>query len=379
MNQLSRKDRLKIIGKWFLIFGMIMVIFCAYQYRLGSRFASWMIAFIGSLEHLEGAETAIFSSAQADAYEEGLRIMEEAGLAETGKVYLFQRITSYGRWMYIGLSAAFCFLGLSFEMYVRKREAARNRKQIQQEQEAEKIHLEKEKAYVLQERAKMGTYMENIAHQLRTPAAGMMLSLEYLFDTEADFERQERLEQCITQLARMSDMTASLLRLAQIDSGKIWMKKKKEKLDELLKDAIEATEPLLDEKGIVICRDLAEECALSCDAFWIREAFKNILKNASEHTPEKGMIQVRLEQRDGEYDIRIWNSGEMIPIEQREAIFDRFYQTNTKKKGSFGIGLHLAREIFWMHQGNVRVLESDENGTTFQMLLPVLIAKDSTG
>lgn len=377
MNQLSKKDRLKIIGKWFLIFGMIMVIFCVYQYRLGSRFASWMISFIGSLEHLEGAETAIFSFEQTDTYEEGVRIMEAAGIAETGRAYLFQQITSYGRWMYIGLGTTFCFLGLSCEMFARKRRAERNRRQIRQEQEEEKLRLEKEKAYVLQERAKMGTYMENIAHQLRTPAAGMMLSLEYLFDTETDLERQARLEQCVTQLERMSDMTASLLRLAQIDSGKIWMKKKKEKLNELLKDAIEAAEPLIKEKDIALYVDLIGDCVLSCDAFWIKEAFKNILKNAAEHTLEKGVIQVHLEQRDGEYEIRISNSGEAIPMEQREAIFDRFYQTDTKKKNSFGIGLHLAREIFWMHQGNVRVLESDETRTIFQVLLPMLIAKDS--
>lgn len=54
-----------------------------------------------------------------------------------------------------------------------------------------------------------------------------------------------------------------------------------------------------------------------------------------------------------------------------------FYQTDGDKKDSFGIGLHLSREIFRMHQGTVRVLESDETGTTFQILLPIFTAKDA--
>ena len=66
-----------------------------------------------------------------------------------------------------------------------------------------------------------------------------------------------------------------------------------------------------------------------------------------------------------------------ITIDKREEIFDRFYQTDGDKKDSFGIGLHLSREIFRMHQGTVRVLESDETGTTFQILLPIFTAKDA--
>ena len=72
---------------------------------------------------------------------------------------------------------------------------------------------------------------------------------------------------------------------------------------------------------------------------------------------------------NGQYDIRIYNSGAEIRMDQREEIFDRFYQTDSGKKDNFGIGLHLSREIFRMHQGTVRVLESNETGTTFQILL----------
>ena len=379
MDHFSKKDMLKITGKWLIIFGMIMLIFCAYQYRLGSMYTSRMISLIGSLEHQTDVKTAIFGELQDEDYQSGLQSMRDAGLEETGEDDLYQMITSCGRNLYIVMTAILCLAGMAYDWHRSRKNVVRAEKYVEQIREEERVRLQEEKAYVIKEREKMGTYMENIAHQLKTPAAGMMLGLEYLQDTEADEQRQRRLGQCISQLERMSDMTASLLRLAQIDSGKIWMKKKKENLSELLYESADAVEPMMTVKNIDFQQEILKETMLSCDAFWIREAFKNLLKNATEHTPENGQIRTTLDVSSGQYDIRIYNSGAEITMDQREEIFDRFYQTDGDKKDSFGIGLHLAREIFRMHQGTVRVLESDETGTTFQILLPIFTAKDAGG
>ena len=377
MDHFSKKDMLKITGKWLVIFGTIMIIFCAYQYRLGSMYTSRMISLVGSLEHQTDVETAIFGEFQEEDYQSGLQSIRDAGLEKTGEDNLYQTIISYGRNWYVVMTVMLGLTGMAYDCYRCRKNAVRAEKYAEQIREEERTRLQEEKDYVIKEREKMGAYMENIAHQLKTPTAGMMLGLEYLQDTEADEQRQRRLGQCINQLERMSDMTASLLRLAQIDSGKIWMKKKKENLSELLNESVDAVEPLRAAKSIDFQQEIPEETMLSCDAFWIREAFKNLLKNATEHTPENGQIRMTLDVSNGQYDIRIYNSGAEITMDQREEIFDRFYQTDGDKKDSFGIGLHLSREIFRMHQGTVRVLESDETGTTFQILLPIFTAKDA--
>ena len=377
MDHFSKKDMLKITGKWLVIFGMIMLIFCAYQYRLGSMYTSRMISLVGSLEHQTDVKTAIFGEFHEEDYQSGLQSIRDAGLEKTGEDNLYQTIISYGRNWYVVMTVILCLTGMAYDLYCSRKNAVRATKYAEQIREEERVRLQEEKDYVIKEREKMGTYMENIAHQLKTPAAGMMLGLEYLQDTEVDEQRQIRLGQCISQLERISDMTASLLRLAQIDSGKIWMKKKKENLSELLCESADAVESMMTVKNIDFQQEIPEETMLSCDVFWIREAFKNLLKNAIEHTPKNGQIRTTLDVSNGQYDIRIYNSGAEITMDQREEIFDRFYQTDGGKKDSFGIGLHLAREIFRMHQGTVRVLESDETGTTFQILLPIFTAKDA--
>ncbi len=328
MDHFSKKDMLQITGKWLIIFGMIMLIFCAYQNRLGSMYTSRMISLIGSLEHHTDVETAIFGEVQEEDYQNGLQKMQDAGLEETGENNLYQTITSYGRNWYILMLAIFCLLGMAYDFYRCRKTVADVKKYAEQIRDEERAGLQEEKDYVIKEREKMGIYMENIAHQLKTPAAGMMLGLEYLLDTEIDAERQLRLEQCIRQLDQMSDMTASLLRLAQIDYGKIWMKKKKENLSELLSESVDAVEPLMAAKSIDFQQEVPEGNILSCDAFWIREAFKNLLKNATEHTPENGKIRMTLDASEEQYDIRIYNSGAEIAMDQREKIFDRFYQTD---------------------------------------------------
>lgn len=376
MNHLTKRDVLKITGKWFVIFGLIMIIFCAYQYHLGSSYTSQMISFIGSLEHQTDAKTAIFSAYRNEDYLKGLQIMQDAGFEDTGMDYLYRTITSCGRNMYLVMVALLCMAGVVYDLYCCRKKNVKCLKLVEQAREEERTRLQEEKDYVLKERERMGIYMENISHQLKTPATGMMLGLEYLLDTESDGQRQNRLEQCIGQLELMSDMTTSLLRLAQIDSGKIWMKKKKEKLSQLLLESVEAVKPLMEVKNINLQMDVFAEGILSCDAFWVREAFKNLLKNAVEHTPENGQIQMSLSALEAQYDIRIYNSGSEIKMEDREIIFNRFYQMDAEKKESFGIGLHLSREIFRMHQGTVRILDSDGTGTTFQILLPVFAAKE---
>ena len=376
MDHFSKKDMLKITGKWLVIFGTIMIIFCAYQYRLGSMYISRMISLVGSLEHQTDVETAIFGEFQEEDYQSGLQSIRDAGLEKTGEDNLYQTIISYGRNWYVVMTVMLCLTGMAYDCFRCRKNAVRAEKYAEQIREEERTRLQEEKDYVIKEREKMGAYMENIAHQLKTPAAGMMLGLEYLQDTEVDEQRQIRLGQCISQLERISDMTASLLRLAQIDSGKIWMKRKKENLTGLIEECMDRTQPLAEEKGVGFEKDVPKECLLSCDGFWLKEAMENVMKNAIEYADTGSRIQILLKEDTDYYKLYITNQGKRIEEEKRELIFDRFYQM--EQGSGIGIGLHLAREIVTLHQGTLKVVDRSglEEATTFQFILPKMIAKD---
>ena len=111
-----------------------------------------------------------------------------------------------------------------------------------------------------------------------------------------------------------------------------------------------------------------------CEA--LKEAMENVLKNAVEYADTGSLIQILLKEDTDYYKLYITNLGKRIEEEKRELIFDRFYQM--EQGSGIGIGLHLAREIVTLHQGTLKVVDRSglEEATTFQFILPKMIAKD---
>ena len=100
----------------------------------------------------------------------------------------------------------------------------------------------------------------------------------------------------------------------------------------------------------------------------------NVLSNAFKYTPEGGHIDIQIGRDGDQLKIRIADSGEGIPAEQRELIFNRFYQIPSKgnlNKMGTGIGLHLSRSLMEIHHGRIYVEDSPEGGAAFVITLPI--------
>lgn len=374
MRSERKTEKWKIPGKWTLIFLLILLAFYGYQNILAENYERQVVSWIGQTE--KDRTFSAFTEPDEEAYQKGCEALKEAGYEETGKIWLEKRIRSYGIGVFVAAIGILCIVGLLTELHMEKRrKKALDNQLVEKDRELE-AKLAEEKEFLHRDRQKMGTYMENISHQLKTPIAGTLLNLEVLLVTEEDEKRYQKLEDCVKKVQWMSDMTIVLLRLAQIDSGKIWMKRKKENLTGLIEECIDRTQPLAEEKGVGFEMDVPKECLLSCDGFWLKEAMENVLKNAVEYADTGSLIQILLKEDTDYYKLYITNRGKRIEEEKRELIFDRFYQM--EQGSGIGIGLHLAREIVTLHQGTLKVVDRSglEEATTFQFILPKMIAKD---
>lgn len=374
MRSERKTEKWRIPGKWTLIFLLILLAFYGYQNILAENYERQVVSWIGQTE--KDRTVSAFTEPDEEAYQKGCEALKEAGYEETGKIWLEKRIRSYGIGVFVAAIGILCIVGLLTELHMEKRrKKALDNQLVEKDRELE-AKLAEEKEFLHRDRQKMGTYMENISHQLKTPIAGTLLNLEVLLVTEEDEKRYQKLEDCVKKVQWMSDMTIVLLRLAQIDSGKIWMKRKKENLTGLIEECIDRTQPLAEEKGVGFEMDVPKECLLSCDGFWLKEAMENVLKNAVEYADTGSLIQILLKEDTDYYKLYITNRGKRIEEEKRELIFDRFYQM--EQGSGIGIGLHLAKEIVTLHQGTLKVVDrSDlEEATTFQFILPKMIAKD---
>ena len=372
MRSERKTEKWRIPGKWTLIFLLILLAFYGYQNILAENYERQVVSWIGQTE--KDRTVSAFTEPDEEAYQKGCEALKEAGYEETGKIWLEKRIRSYGIGVFVAAIGIICIVGLLTELHMEKRRKKALDNQLAEKDRKLEAKLAEEKEFLHRDRQKMGTYMENISHQLKTPIAGTLLNLEVLLVTEEDEKRYQKLEDCVKKVQWMSDMTIVLLRLAQIDSGKIWMKRKKENLTGLIEECIDRTQPLAEEKGVGFEMDVPKECLLSCDGFWLKEAMENVLKNAVEYADTGSLIQILLKEDTDYYKLYITNRGKRIEEEKRELIFDRFYQM---EQGS-GIGLHLAREIVTLHQGTLKVVDRSglEEATTFQFILPKMIAKD---
>lgn len=374
MRSERKTEKWRIPGKWTLIFLLILLAFYGYQNILAENYERQVVSWIGQTE--KDRTVSAFIEPDEEAYQKGCEALKEAGYEETGKIWLEKRIRSYGIGVFVAAIGIICIVGLLTELHMEKRRKKALDNQLAEKDRELEAKLAEEKEFLHRDRQKMGTYMENISHQLKTPIAGTLLNLEVLLVTEEDEKRYQKLEDCVKKVQWMSDMTIVLLRLAQIDSGKIWMKRKKENLTGLIEECIDRTQPLAEEKGVGFEMDVPKECLLSCDGFWLKEAMENVLKNAIEYADIGSRIQILLKEDTDYYKLYITNQGKRIEEEKRELIFDRFYQM--EQGSGIGIGLHLAREIVTLHQGTLKVVDRSglEETVNFQFILPKMIAKD---
>ena len=374
MRSERKTEKWRIPGKWTLIFLLILLVFYGYQNILAENYERQVVSWIGQTE--KDRTVSAFTEPDEEAYQKGCEALKEAGYEETGKIWLEKRIRSYGIGVFVAAIGIICIVGLLTELHMEKRRKKALNNQLAEKDRELEAKLAEEKEFLHRDRQKMGTYMENISHQLKTPIAGTLLNLEVLLVTEEDEKRYQKLEDCVKKVQWMSDMTIVFLRLAQIDSGKIWMKRKKENLTGLIEECIDRTQPLAEEKGVGFEMDVPKECLLSCDGFWLKEAMENVLKNAVEYADTGSLIQILLKEDTDYYKLYITNRGKRIEEEKRELIFVCFFQMG--QGSGIGIGLHLAREIVTLHQGTLKVVDRSglEEATTFQFILPKMIAKD---
>jgi signal transduction histidine kinase len=106
----------------------------------------------------------------------------------------------------------------------------------------------------------------------------------------------------------------------------------------------------------------------------------NLLSNAIKHTPPGGAIHVDLKTADDKVTITVADDGEGIPDEKKNVIFDRFRQVNTslsRTSEGCGIGLSITKALVELLGGSIAFESSLGVGSTFYVILPVLLVEDA--
>ncbi|MGC4014779.1 MAG: ATP-binding protein [Luteolibacter sp.] len=119
-----------------------------------------------------------------------------------------------------------------------------------------------------------------------------------------------------------------------------------------------------------------EESLCCADESLVRQMVMILLDNAVKYSHSAGCVNIRLEHRQGLYDIFVEDAGPGIPAEAQPFIFNRFYRADAARSrssatsGGAGLGLSIARWIAERHHGELRLLSTSSAGTVFCATLP---------
>lgn len=217
------------------------------------------------------------------------------------------------------------------------------------------------------DKEKLSIYLSDISHQLRTPLLSVTVSVDNLLENMSYFPEEERrmIYNISIQLDKMKWLVDSLLKMAQLDTKSVILKKENINIKELMKVVEKNVEILLEIRNQTLKINGNKDITFIGDFKWNVEVLTNIIKNAIEYSNEGDMIQINYMQNPLYTEITIEDHGKGINEDDLGHIFDRFYKGKNSDKDSFGIGLSLAKQIIKEQNGEIKVQSKIGEGTKF--------------
>ena len=204
-------------------------------------------------------------------------------------------------------------------------------------------------------------FLADMAHQLRTPLAGVQLQLEWLHARHAgDLETLHSLGMMGVANERMIRQVNQLLALARAREGRPGDHAGPLDLALLVQESIQFFVDKAARKGIDLGFELAP-APVTGDAFQVRDLIDNLVDNALRYTLDGGQVTVGCGVADGATQFSVVDSGPGIPAARRAAVFERFVRLDDKSTGS-GLGLAIVRDIALAHGASVQLTDADAEG-----------------
>jgi len=201
-------------------------------------------------------------------------------------------------------------------------------------------------------------FLATLAHELRNPLAPVSNAIHILrARTPLLPEIQWAAEIITRQVEHMKHLIDDLMDVSRITRGSLELHIRHVRLDEVLRCAVEETQPLIDASGHELTVDLAaDHLHLDADPDRLAQVFSNLLHNAAKYTPRGGRIAVVAKRQLGDVVVSIRDSGIGIRKFMLEHIFEPFVQLDEsleRSQGGLGIGLALAKQLVHQHGGTI--------------------------
>lgn len=217
------------------------------------------------------------------------------------------------------------------------------------------------------------TFIANISHELKTPLALIQAYSEGLID--GTFSNQDDadyyLKVILDETKHMDHLIKDLIDLMQLELKGKEVKREEESLRNLIKKTLDPFKETFDQRNTILKEEILD-VELMVDSSQMVMALRNLVSNAIDHVSDKGLVLIKSQIEDDALRINIFNTGEGIPSEELEEIWQAFYKVDKSRSRQFGgsgIGLSIVKEVFENH-GFKYGVKNLRNGVSFYFYIP---------
>jgi two-component system sensor histidine kinase KdpD len=224
------------------------------------------------------------------------------------------------------------------------------------------------------------TVLDSLAHAYKTPLTAIRAASSGLGEMGHLSPGQAELVALIDEQAGLlGDLTTRLLTTARLDAGEITIHATPVGVGSLIDEVLASLKDRLASMKVEV--DLEDEdLALDCDRQLMNMLLTQYIDNACKYSIYGTTITIRVIHANAEVLFSVHSFGPVIPMSDRERIFDRYYRSSThsNRASGTGIGLSVAKRVALIHSGYVWVTSEEHEGTTFFAAIPDSMQKGRT-
>ncbi|MBB3643715.1 sensor histidine kinase [Variovorax atrisoli] len=192
-------------------------------------------------------------------------------------------------------------------------------------------------------------FVQDAAHELRTPMAAIGLQIENLRAHVPAGEATERFNQLEAGVTRAQHLIEQLLHLSRQDAPRAGNANERVDIEVLLRDSVSQLMVLADARRVDVGFEGSIAAVVVAPAAELRSVFDNLIDNALRYAPEGGVVDVKLHKVEGHAVVDVLDNGPGIPKEAIDRVFDRFFRVPGAAAGGSGLGLAIARTAAERH------------------------------
>ena len=184
-----------------------------------------------------------------------------------------------------------------------------------------------------------------------------------------DTSAQQTISMITEQTERLSKMVRTLLDMSELQTI---ARDEEIAIAALVEEVLADLEPLAQEKGINLIEKCDNVLLMGSDILIYRLVY-NLVENAIKYNFSDGTVTVTATQQNSQLHLTVEDTGNGIPEELKERIFEPFFRldkSRSRELGGVGLGLALVREIVRVHNGSILVKNNANSGTTFEVIFP---------